>query len=242
MKRANHFICVSEALVELSKPYRSSESVANTVVNGIDVASFRDKSNQVASVSAPSTPYMVGLGRLSSQKGFDLLLKAYAHALATNPSILDLVILGSGVDDDALKKLAKDLSIERKVHFLGFIENPAPILKKSKLFLLSSRFEGYPLVLVEAMALGVPSISFDCETGPREILKGGDLGVLVPNGDVVQFAQAINEHLEEPNPLLAKTRVGFESCEQEYSTEMTAKRHLEYLQSIVQQTGSNRSH
>ena len=136
---------------------------------------------------------IISIGRLDVQKGFDLLIKA--AALIKNLDF-NVVILGKGKDEKELKLLAKKLAIDDKIYFLGFQKNPFKFLKHSRCYVMSSRSEGFGIVLVEAMALGRPVISVDCSAGPREILENGEYGILVPAGDIKGLANVIKESLE----------------------------------------------
>lgn len=135
--------------------------------------------------------YWLGVGRLAEQKGFDLLLDAYAKVAGTD-SAPDLVIAGEGPELSALTAQARRLGIEDRVHFTGFLSNPYPLIKHARLFVLSSRHEGLPTVLIEALALGTPVLSTDCETGPRELL---DSRHLVKANDVPALAEGLQRSL-----------------------------------------------
>lgn len=153
-------------------------------------------------VGLPST-FWLGVGRLAEQKGFDLLLSAYAMALRSS-ALPDLVIAGDGPDRDALVLQAAQLGIAERVHFTGFLANPYPLLRAAQLFVLSSRHEGLPTVLIEALALGTPVLATDCETGPRELLDDGRLGQLVAVSDVAALADGLLQSLtiaSTPRPI-----------------------------------------
>lgn len=134
--------------------------------------------------------YWLGLGRLTEQKGFHLLLDAYAMALHRQ-ALPDLVIAGDGPLRDALTAQAHRLGIAHRVHFTGFLSNPYPLLRHARLFILSSLHEGMPTVLIEALALGTPVLACDCETGPRELLDNGQLGQLVKANDIPALANGM---------------------------------------------------
>lgn len=135
-------------------------------------------------------PYLLGMGRLTAQKNFPLLLDAFARFSRRRPEHR-LLILGEGPDRAQLEAQARELGLAERVSFLGFRANPYPYLREAAAFVMSSDWEGLPTVLVEALALGVPLVSTDCESGPREILEGGRFGQLVPTGDAAALAEAM---------------------------------------------------
>ncbi len=141
-------------------------------------------------------PVIVSLGRLVNQKGFDILLRVFKKVLHLIDS--RLIIIGDGNEREKLLKEAKDLKILNKVSFIGFQTNPFKYLFNSDLYVLSSRTEGMPVSLLEAMACGLPVVAFDCKSGPREILENGKYGVLVPEGDEEELANSIINIINNP--------------------------------------------
>lgn len=142
-------------------------------------------------------PYVVSLGRLVEQKDHPTLLHAYA-ASALRASHR-LVIVGGGDWHERLQHLADELGLADRVLFTGALDNPYRVLADADLHVLSSRWEGYPNVLLEALALGVPVVSTDCPHGPREILDRGSYGRLVPVADAAALARAMDEELKQPS-------------------------------------------
>ena len=144
-----------------------------------------------APVSAPflknGRRRVVSVGRLVDQKGFDLLLPAFAK-IARKISEVDLIILGEGEKRPQLEKLVEALDLSGRVFLPGIFRDPFAILKEADVFVLSSRYEGFGNALVEAMACGAPAISFDCPSGPGEIIEHGVNGILVENGNVEALA------------------------------------------------------
>jgi N-acetylglucosaminyldiphosphoundecaprenol N-acetyl-beta-D-mannosaminyltransferase len=196
-------VAVSETLATQIKrflPYRQRRvcARANPIISD-DIFQLAELPSNLGS------GYLCAVGRLCEQKGFDLLLKAYALAMQRKPDLPMLVIVGEGEDRALLIQLAEQLGISARVIFYGFTTNPYRIMKRARLFILPSRHEGLPTVLVEAIALGVPVVASDCQTGPRELLDEGRYGGLVPVNNVQALADGIIVHLE--NPLITAPQV-----------------------------------
>lgn len=143
-----------------------------------------------------AVPVVLGVGRLTAQKDFTTLLHAFARVRARRRA--RLVILGEGEDRRDLEALVARLAIDPDVLMPGFVANPYAWMAHSEVFVLSSAWEGFGNVLVEAMAFGTPVVSTDCRSGPREILAGGEQGALVPVGEPQALARAIEDTLERP--------------------------------------------
>jgi len=139
---------------------------------------------------------LLGIGRLVEQKNFPLLVKAFARV--RQHIDVRLVIIGgdqSSIDQMAhrqeLQMLAAELGVGDDVELIGYKSNPYPYLKAARLFVLSSNYEGFGNVLIEAMLAGCPVVSTDCPSGPSEILNGGQYGLLVPVDDPESMAEAM---------------------------------------------------
>lgn len=135
--------------------------------------------------------YIVHVGKFKPQKDHHSLIQAYAQAAPTLP----LVLVGTGALMEECRTLATDLGVADKVIFAGFHENPYPYIRHATLMVLSSQFEGFGIVIAEALALGIPVISTDCDSGPRELLPAQNL---VPVGDIVALANKISAAIAEP--------------------------------------------
>lgn len=134
---------------------------------------------------------VVAMGRLCFQKGFDILLHSFAKVAAKHCDWY-LVILGEGVDRSSLQEIAVRLGIAEKVRMMGLVSDPERVLSSADLFVLPSRYEGFPNALMEAMACGLPVISADCPSGPRDIIRNEVDGLLVPPEDVDALAAALD--------------------------------------------------
>jgi GalNAc-alpha-(1->4)-GalNAc-alpha-(1->3)-diNAcBac-PP-undecaprenol alpha-1,4-N-acetyl-D-galactosaminyltransferase len=134
---------------------------------------------------------VVAIGRMVPQKGFDRLLTAFAKCAERHPE-WTLRVVGEGAERPLLQELASKLGLESRIRLDTLTKEPEKVLRDSDLFVLSSHYEGFPTVLIEAMACGLPVISFDCPTGPGEIIRDGIDGVLVPPDDVEALAKAMD--------------------------------------------------
>lgn len=134
-------------------------------------------------------PVILGVGKLEAQKDFPTLIRAFAEVRRVKSA--RLAILGWGPDQSQLEALVRELHLEGEVALLGYAKNPYAYMARSAVFALSSAWEGLPTVLIESMAVGIPVVSTNCESGPTEILDGGKYGSLTPVGDTHALAAAI---------------------------------------------------
>ena len=144
-------------------------------------------------------PVVLGVGGLTPPKDFPLLIRAFAAVKARRPA--RLIILGEGEERGMLEALVKSLGLEDDVMLPGFVDNPLSYARASSVFVLSSRFEGFGNVLVEAMACGIAVVSTNCPSGPSEILEEGRWGRLVPVGDVTALTEAILTQIDSVAPV-----------------------------------------
>ena len=135
-------------------------------------------------------PFMLAAGRLDHQKGFDVLIRAFALAMP-DCGQLRLVIVGEGPTAQALRDLVAELHVDARVLFPGQVKELQALMQQAQGFILSSRYEGFPNVLLEALANGLPVVATDCPSSPREILRDGEYGLLVPCEDPVALAAAV---------------------------------------------------
>lgn len=203
--RAAAIIAISQGVgddlaVELKLPREQVHVVYNPVIS----EEFEKHASDAPAhpwLHDKSAPVILAVGRLRRAKGFDLLLEAFAPVHASLGA--RLIILGEGEERNALTAQADALGIGAAVSLPGFVENPHAFMARADLFVLSSRYEGLGNVLIEAMACACPVISTDCPSGPREILKDGALGRLVPTENVAALRCAIAEALVDPGPIEA---------------------------------------
>lgn len=150
-------------------------------------------------------PIIVNSGRISYQKQQDILIRAFSKVKVRYPEA-KLIVLGKG-DSSKLRALSDHLEVSDSVEFLGHQKNPWAIISKCNLFVLSSIWEGLPCVLTETQAIGVPIVSTQCPSGPKEILINGDAGVLCETGNVDSLTEAIFYALDNPRIMESKVNV-----------------------------------
>ena len=141
--------------------------------------------------------WVMAMGRLTPAKGFDLLLTAFAR-LAQRHQDWQLIILGEGELRGELEALRDRMGLQRQALLVGHRPDPFALLARAELFVMSSRFEAFPNALAEAMACGVPAVSFNCRSGPNEIIRHGVDGLLVPPGDIDALVAAMERLIASP--------------------------------------------
>lgn len=197
---ADGVVAVSEGVAnDLAATMSFMRERMDVIYNPIDANTIQQLTNQP--LEHPwflhgEPPVIIGVGRLVKAKNFAVLIKAFAQVRKTQPA--HLVILGDGELRSDLEALTVELDLSEEVAMPGFVENPYSWMRNSAVFVLSSAWEGFGNVLVEAMACGIPVVSTDCPNGPAEILEDGLWGRLVPMDDKDALANAILQTLSEP--------------------------------------------
>lgn len=209
-KRAHRVIAVSHG-TELSLRKFAGikadqiEVIYNPVLPDDHIYMRRQTEPRPEQLGVTGTPVFLAIGRLSAEKNFELLLNAFHRVRSRVPA--RLVILGEGPERPALEHLITSLEMHSDVSLPGFVPDPIPYLEHADAFVMSSDHEALPTAMIEALAIGIPIVSTDCPTGPREVLAGGEFGVLVPPGDASALADAMLMSLERerqtpPHPWL----------------------------------------
>lgn len=195
---ASRFIAVSASAKQSIVKYARYKKEIQVIPNGLDLDEIWKQKNQ--SFANPWESHyrekklIVALGRLSKQKNLSLLLNAFA---LIDDEDTHLLIIGEGEELDQLRELSRKLQVNEKVDFTGFIENPYPILSQAKVFVLSSKWEGFCNVVIEALACGVPVVATDCPGGPADILNEMPFARIVPLDEPGAMATGIKELLNE---------------------------------------------
>ena len=174
---------------------KTDGSKISVVHNGIDIDWVKEKAE--GSEDLPNklldspTPKLVFVGRLIHRKGLDLLLDAI-HEISCDGKIVELIVVGDGEEKSAYINMAVKLGISEQIYFAGEQKNPFPFMQMADIFVLPSRSEGFPNVLPEAMALGLPVVASNCESGPDEILNGKNGLLAEPSS-----SQSLKEEIEK---------------------------------------------
>lgn len=200
----DHFVGVSRGVSrDLEMSYRLPEGCVKTIYNPVTLPNVTSGPVH-AWLAQNEVPVVVACGRLVEQKGFDVLMAAIEILHASRP--IRLLVLGEGPLREKLNRQIKTAGLQEDVSLIGVVAHPAAYMKDAACFVMSSHWEGFGMVLAEAMAVGCPVVSTRCPSGPAEVLEEGKYGALVPVGDPVALAQAIHDTLEapfDPNPARA---------------------------------------
>lgn len=227
---AAHIAVAPDVANDLHNNFDVPPELIQTIINGVDIARLK----QLADAPAPymrnsTTLRLLSVGRLNQQKGFDILLRAMGR-IRHLP--WQLTILGQGEEEDTLRKLSAQEGITDRIEFPGWQANPYPWMKHSDLFVLSSRWEGMPNVLLEAMAIGLPTVATDCPTGPRLLLDNGRVGRLVETGSESRLAEAIASLLVAPDERRRLATLAIEHCKQ-YTTDAMIDAYRTLIDKVI---------
>jgi glycosyltransferase involved in cell wall biosynthesis len=168
--------------------------------NPVDIAMIQQRAAEPVDypwLEDDSTDVIVFVGRHTEQKALDTWVRAFRRVHERNPTARG-IIAGTGPESEAIAELVEKLGLSEVIAMPGYIDNPFGLMSRADVFMLTSRYEGLPTVLIEALACGCPIVSTDCESGPREILANGKFGVLTPVGDEDGLATAVAQLLDAP--------------------------------------------
>jgi glycosyltransferase involved in cell wall biosynthesis len=236
----HHVIAVSSSIRSfLCRKEKIPANKISVIYNSVDLSRFSPKSHPGARLSArqkwglPAEALIVGgVGRLHYQKNFPLFLEVAAEVCARLPQAL-FVIAGEGPERAGLEEMGRKLGIASRLRFLGFVKEMPELYQGLDLLLLTSHFEGTPLTVLEAMAMGVPVVASQVD-GVAEVLEDGRDGLLVPPGRRDLFVQGICRLLQDQRLWQRLSRAGQEKARQRYSAEamvrQVEKLYLQYLE------------
>ena len=231
LRMADAVVAVSQGVAnDWSAHFRVPRERIRVICNPVDVEGVRELAlHPTDGLVLPNDglPLIVAVGRLVPQKDFETLLRAFA--LVREERASRLLILGEGPERAKLQRLASYLCIAEWVSMPGFVPNPYPYMARADLVALSSRYEGFPTVIIEALALGVPVVATNCPFGPAEILDNGRYGKLVPVGEPTALARALLEGLATSvDPTILRARA------EHFRPEVAAQAYLELVSGVKQ--------
>jgi len=211
------------------------EEKIEVLPNMIDTEYIAEKADEPLTdkiiLDRKAEPLIITVGRLTRQKGQDILLKAFAEYRARNNKGF-LILIGTGPLEDELKDSANRLGINRDIWFAGIKENPYKYIKEADIFVLPSLWEGFPNVVLEAMACGVPVVSTSC-SGPSEIITSGMDGVLVPLKNPEEMANAIISVLSDNGYRKNLASSGLRRAK-EFDAKIIARKYEELFENVLQ--------
>jgi glycosyltransferase involved in cell wall biosynthesis len=197
------------------------ESIA-VIGNPVDLEAVEAAAREEPDIPLPEK-FIVAVGRLAWQKGFDLLIRAFASLDAPD---YGLVILGEGPERASLTSLARELGVEDRLHLPGFLANPWSVLARADAFCLSSRWEGFGHVVIEAMACGTPVLVSDCPYGPDEIVSDNVNGLVVPHGAWEPLAAGLKQIIQDRDDALKRAEAGRDRA-RDFAAEKIAKQYAD---------------
>ena len=234
---AEKVVAVSQGVAtDLEKILRLPPEKIQVIYNPINLEEITRKSKEDTGhpyFSTNGIPVIVSAGRLNHAKDFPTLIKAFASLREQMEA--RLIILGEGTERDNLVKLVSDMGLQSSISMPGFQPNPYSYFKNASVFALSSIYEGFSMVIIEALACGTAVVSTNCPSGPSEILNNDCYGMLVPPGSPLELAEALILQLQRtPDVEALKKRA------QDFSVEKSIENYLEIVRSIKTKQVANR--
>lgn len=229
LRRADAVVCQSNAMRDDLRSALGEAANLRVISNPIDVAGT-NRTAASGDVRLPGTPALVSVGRLTPQKGYDLLLPAIARIRARFPR-LHVTVLGDGPDRAALEAQARELGVQDLVTFAGYSSAPLPAVRAADLFVLASRYEGFPNAALEALACGTPVVLTDCPGANSEIVRPGINGRLASSAEPASFADALATAIDE---LASYDRAAISrDCDERYSSARIVGTYEDMLASLT---------
>ena len=173
--------------------------------------------------------HIISIGRLDDQKDYPLAIKAFNNVLKKYPNLI-YHIFGKGKDQEKLEKLIKELDLEDKVILEGFTTDINKVYENADIYLMTSKFEGMPNALAESMAVGIPSISTDCEFGPSDLIDNENMGILFKEHTIEAVEIALLDMIEKYSEYISKSKLVKETMKERYSLEKITEEWIKVLE------------
>ncbi|WP_434980522.1 glycosyltransferase [Daejeonia sp. YH14] len=221
--RKRTFVCVSKGIEEkINQIFPSLKT--KTIYNFVTVHADTD-----SCISELHDPFILAVARIDNTnvKQIDVLLECFAKSKLPAKNY-KLMIIGSGERKKQMENLAEDLQIDDKVIFMGYLTNPYAYFSKAKFTTLTSKYEGLGVVLIESLMLGTPVVSYDCESGPREIIINEENGLLIKNQDKEAFIKAM-ERLAEDEKLYQKLKAASKKSVEKFTQNRMIQQWKDFL-------------
>ena len=223
---ADHLVAVSKGVADdLENTTNIVRGSMKVIYNPAWSSEMRRRAHEACEdqwITDSKMPIVVTAGRLTEEKDYPTLIRAFN--VLRQQRECRLVILGDGDERPLVEKLIAQYNLENDVRMMGHVSNPLKYMASANLFVLASAWEGFGNVLVEALGCGLPIVSTDCPSGPREILSNGEYGILVPVGDFISMSKAMSSWLDNPpSPERQRQRA------QEFSFEKSANEYLNLI-------------
>lgn len=225
-KQANKIIAVSKGVAkDFSNRFdiHKVKVIYNPVYKKDLAENTLDFDSPIKQISNPNFKFILGVGRLRMQKDFESLILAF-KTVSSQIDDVSLIILGEGEDRKKLENLIQDLNLSNKVFLPGFVPNPQQYMNRAEVFVLSSLWEGFGNVLVDALGAGCKIVSTNCPSGPSEILNDGEFGILTEPGNIDALSEAIIESIRsyvDPQVLINRA--------ESFSVDTIANKYLEFI-------------
>jgi glycosyltransferase involved in cell wall biosynthesis len=211
----------------MQKEIKKKHGLTNvtTIYNPIDMVEVKLKATEETQLDFV---YIIAVGEYDTNiKQFDLLIKTYSESILPKRNI-HLVILGTGKLMNYLLSIARDNNVEPFVHLLGFEKNPYKYISKAKFLVLSSKYEGLPMVVLESLACGTPTIAFDCPTGPKEIIINKENGLLIEDQNTDELREGMNSFIDNEK-LYLNCKEGTTTSIKQFDIEVVGKQWLDLM-------------
>ncbi len=235
VQRLKHFVCLTEA--DLQAWQKSGCKHVQCIPNPCGVVPAESVGTDKPIGYAGRKKTVIGVGRLHPQKGFDRLLKAWQYVEQRHPD-WTLEIVGDGPERATLARLKEDLQLKNAT-LIGAQTDMLSVYTSSSLMALSSRYEGLPLALIEAMWCGMPCVAFDCPQGPAELITP-ERGILVPNNDIEALAEAISAMIEDETRRQLAGQAAYDYAHQHFAEDVIMEQWLTLLHELTHSRFNNK--